>query len=92
MSVAEKLDLSSGRGDEKATLSRRKSALKQVFGFVTDTLSMMYSLPDFKMEDIKRRISEIIEKSSLRELAHVVGKIASVERAVFCFHSARNVL
>ena len=51
-------------------------------GFVTDTLSMKYSLPEFKMEDIKRRISEISEKSSLRELAHVVGKIASVERAV----------
>ena len=51
-------------------------------GFVTDTKTMTYSIPDFKISDIKERISKLSRFSSLRELAHVVGKISSVERAV----------
>ena len=50
-------------------------------GFVTDT-TMTYSIPDFKISDIKERISKLSRFSSLRELAHVVGKISSVESAV----------
>ena len=43
---------------------------------------MTYSIPDFKISDIKERISKLSRFSSLRELAHVVGKISSVESAV----------
>ena len=51
-------------------------------GFVTDTRSMTYSIPDFKVQDIQKRIGELSTQSSLRELAQVVGKLSSVERAV----------
>ena len=49
---------------------------------MTDTRSMTYSIPDFKIKDVQDRISGLSTCSSLRELAQVVGKLSSVERAV----------
>ena len=51
-------------------------------GFQTNTLSMIYTIPDFKLLDIKKRICDLSSPTSVRVLAQVVGKLVSVERAV----------
>ena len=51
-------------------------------GFTTDTKSMTYSIPTFKIEDLEDRIEKLISPTTVTHLAQVTGKLASVQRAV----------
>ena len=51
-------------------------------GFTTDTELMSYSIPGFKVQHLKDQISGVSSTMVLREVARIVGKLISVERAV----------
>ena len=51
-------------------------------GFTTDTTQMTYSIPDFKLQDIKTRIQNLSSPLILRKFSQLIGKLSSVERAI----------
>ena len=51
-------------------------------GFIVDSKKMIYTLPEFKIKNIKDLIGGMKETINLRDFAKVVGKLSSAERAI----------